>query len=139
MAHVEGRVVTRVLLPDLDGPVADLLAAGAASAGVTGEIHTTSDYRLTAEWAAAVRQDGFGALRYMPRFTPGGEWALAVFGPEGAHPDRPIVRSRPLAEILEELGYDMGRSAIPSTTALRLRTRDDLDPPVAPEPDQGYS
>ncbi|MFL6131871.1 MAG: hypothetical protein ACJ72A_03685, partial [Nocardioidaceae bacterium] len=43
----EGRVVSKFAVPPPDGPVGDLTNTAVATSGVTAEIHTISDYRLT--------------------------------------------------------------------------------------------
>lgn len=101
---VVGRVVSSIVgeAPDLG----DLTHPDAALIGVTGEIHSVNDYRLTATWAAAADALGLAGLKYLPRFTPGGEVAYALFGPAG--PTAPegflIVGVRTLAEVLVEMG-----------------------------------
>ena len=82
--HLDGRVVTSVALPELEGSVADLTSPDAALFGVTAELAIGNDYNLSAAWAQALREGGMrGGLYYLPRFTPGQEYALAVFGPGG--------------------------------------------------------
>lgn len=120
------RGVSEVRLPLLNGPAADLTSPDSAQVGVTSEIHTVDDYRLTTEWAAAARRDGFGALRYQTRF--GQDVALALFGPAGAYPDRGVLSTRPLVDVLVELGYKTNRSTPPSTATISTRTEDDAEP-----------
>lgn len=124
----EGRVVSTLPAPAPDGPVGDLTSPEAAACGVTAEIHATSNYWMTTAWAAAARRDGYGALHYQARFTPGGETALALFGPSGPHPDRPVASTRPLIDVLIDLGYDTDRSTLPSTPAMRARADDTAEP-----------
>jgi hypothetical protein len=124
----EGRVVSKFAVPPPDGPVGDLTNTAAATSGVTAEIHTISDYRLTTRWAAAARRSGYGALLYQPRFTPGSEQALALFGPSGPAPHHPVQDTRPLIDVLVEHGYKAERSASPSTAALDARVNDDAEP-----------
>lgn len=64
---VYGRVVSRITA-SLSG-LGDLTSPDAATVGVTGEIHTVDDYRLTTTWSAAADAAGFSGLRYTPRFT----------------------------------------------------------------------
>lgn len=100
------RVVSRVSAPELGGDGADLTAADALRAGITGELSATSEYVLTRQWADALWDAGFEALRYAARFTPGGrEAAWAVFGRAGAQECGTVRDSRPLREVLHELGH----------------------------------
>lgn len=115
-------------MPQPDGPIGDLTHPDAVTSGVTAEIHTTTNYRLTTRWAAAAHRDGYGALHYQARFTPGGETALAFFGPAGPHPDRPVINTRPLLDVLTDYGYDADRSTLPSTAALAARVDDAAEP-----------
>ena len=62
--------------------VADLTSNLAVQYGVTTEIFTTTDYRLTQLWASAFRQAGFGGIRYWARHDLAHAAAcLALFGP----------------------------------------------------------
>lgn len=101
---VYGRVVSRITA-SLSG-LGDLTSPDAAAVGVTGEIHTVDDYRLTTTWSAAADGAGFSGLRYMPRFTPGGEAAFAVFGPAGSAPPEGFAVEDvvPLADVLADMG-----------------------------------
>lgn len=101
---VDGRVVSRISA-SLSG-LADLTSPNAAVIGVTGEIHTVDDYRLTTTWSAGADAAGFSGLRYTPRFTPGGEAAFAIFGPTGAEPPAGfyIEAVVPLADLLADMG-----------------------------------
>lgn len=123
-----GRVVSQVVLPDLDGPVADLTSEEAAALGVTVEIHSSPDYRLTARWAAQAHADGFGGLRYQPRFTPGGAYALALFGPNGSARKGIVVTTEPLVDLIDKIGYKRLRVSTPSTAAVAARVDDGLEP-----------
>lgn len=123
----EGRVVSEVVLPEHD-PAANLLSPDAALVGITGEIHTLSDYPLTAQWATAANRAGFGGLVYRARYTLDDERALALFGPAGAHPARGVVTSRPVIEVLVERGYPLARSKVPSSAAVHARVDDDALP-----------
>lgn len=101
---VVGRVVSAIVGEASD--LGDLTHPNAALVGVTGEIHSVNDYRLTATWSAAADALGLAGLKYLPRFTPGGEVAYALFGPAG--PTAPegfsIVGIQTLAEVLVEMG-----------------------------------
>lgn len=58
-------------------------------AGLTAEIHTTTDYALTQSWASALRDAGHAGIRYKARHDPSGQLvSIALFGsassPKGA-------------------------------------------------------
>ena len=63
---------------------ADLLAAAARGFGVTGDIHTTTDYALTRQWASRLHQVGFRALHGKVRHDPGLEHrSVTLFDQQG--------------------------------------------------------
>lgn len=124
---IKGRVVSTLALPE-EVTAANLTSPDAIGCGVTAEIHTVPDYFLTTAWAAAAHQAGFDALYYQARFTAGGEKALALFGPAQGHPERGVISSRPVAEVLAEMGYDLARSKVPSSAAVHSRVDDGADP-----------
>ena len=50
-------------------------------AGLTAEIHATTDYGLTQSWATALRDAGYGGIRYKARHDPRGQLiSIAFFG-----------------------------------------------------------
>lgn len=50
-------------------------------AGLTAEIHSTTDYGLTQGWARALRDAGYAGIRYKARHDPRGQLAsIALFG-----------------------------------------------------------
>ena len=102
--EVYDRVVSRITASL--SALGDLTSPDAAVVGVTGEIHTVDDYRLTATWSAAADAAGFSGLRYTPRFTRGGEAAFAVFGPAGSAPPEGFAVEDvvPLADVLVDMG-----------------------------------
>ncbi len=58
-------------------------------AGLTAQIHTTTDYGLTQTWASALRDAGYAGIRYKARHDPRGQLvSIALFGsgkpPRGA-------------------------------------------------------
>ena len=78
--------------------------------GVTRELSTSSPYRLSQQWADALNAAGFGGIRYQPRFSSGPAEAIAAFGEAGVPTPLPgVVRTRPMADVLEENGYDVVR------------------------------
>lgn len=117
--HLAGRRVSTVQLPPTT--VADLTHPDGARIGVTAELASGHEYRLTTQWATALDATGFAGVRYAPRFTPAGapEHAIALFGAAGAAPNlHPVVSSQPLADVVAELGYRT--VAPPSPTQLAI-------------------
>ncbi len=54
--------------------------------GLTGEFHTTTDYRITRRWAAALQRDGFTAVIAIPRHDVTARLrSITLFGPTGEH------------------------------------------------------
>lgn len=50
-------------------------------AGLTAQIHTTTDYGLTQTWASALQDAGYAGIRYKARHDPRGELvSIALFG-----------------------------------------------------------
>jgi hypothetical protein len=86
------------------------VATAASRHLVSSELTTMSDYGVTQAWAQILRESGFGAVRYLLRFTPGGQHhGLALFGRAGApHPlwkgdPSPV----PAREIVESMGIEV--------------------------------
>lgn len=124
--HLAGRLVSSVQLPPTT--VADLTHPDGARIGVTAELAGGHDYPLTTRWATALGALDLGGIRYAARFTPAGETehAVALFGQAGAAPDlHPVAASRPLADIVTELGYPI--VSLPSPAQLTISS----DPPEA--------
>jgi RES domain len=49
--------------------------------GLTAEIHSTSDYNLTQDWALALQEAGYDGIRYKARHDPRGQLvSVALFG-----------------------------------------------------------
>jgi hypothetical protein len=49
--------------------------------GLTAEIHSTTDYDLTRDWALALQEAGYAGIRYKARHDPRGQLAsIALFG-----------------------------------------------------------
>lgn len=50
-------------------------------AGLTAEIHSTTDYDLTQSWALALQEAGYDGIRYKARHDPRGQLvSIALFG-----------------------------------------------------------
>lgn len=65
---------------------ADLLSPRARSLGITGEIHTTSDYTLTRRWASQLHRAGFRAVLGKVRHDPAlRQRSLTLFDAAGEH------------------------------------------------------
>jgi hypothetical protein len=125
VTHLAGRVVSEVALDPPPAPVADLTAPAGAGFGVTGELAGGNDYTLSASWAQALFGAGFEAVLYQPRFTPGRERALGLFGAAGPAPDRaPIVSVTDLASVVAGLGFAV--ASIPPTRGVSVE--DDAEP-----------
>ena len=80
---LEDAMVSRLRLPAARD-VADTQDRRAVGFGVTREIETTVPYAVPQAWASAFDEEGFGGVRYGPRFTPGDASAVALFDDEGA-------------------------------------------------------
>lgn len=94
--------------------LADCTEEGARAFGVTGEIHSTSDYALTRRWAAAFADAGFDGIRYLLRHDPAQRLAgIALFGPAGA-PPWPTPVAEPLGpDLLREIETRFGLRVLP--------------------------
>lgn len=119
---VVDRLVSEVRVKMVRARVADATHDDAPAHGVTRELFTVDDYGLTSRWAHALRSARFGALVYQPRFSTGNERACALFGIAGSQPENPVVRSRPTADVLGEMGIPV--VAAPGRS---VQARDDLD------------
>lgn len=61
-------------------------------AGLTAEIHTTTDYVLTQSWALTLRDTGYAGVRYKARHDPSGQLvSIALFG--SAKPPRSAAKT----------------------------------------------
>lgn len=120
--HLAERLVSSVQLRPTT--VADLTHPDGARIGVVAELASGHDYHLTTQWAASFDAAEFAGIRYAPRFTPAGgpEHAIAIFGPAGSTPDlHPVVASRPLADVVTELGYTV--VSLPSPAQLSISSQ----------------
>jgi hypothetical protein len=65
--------------------LADMCSPTAGKFGINGEVHTTTDYAVTQDWARILQVHGFDGVRYLTRSDPSLEQAgIALFGPAGA-------------------------------------------------------
>jgi len=102
--------------------VADLTSNLAVQYGITSEIFTAIDYGLTQLWASALRQAGFGGIRYWARrdlaHTAG---CLALFG--SADPSTSLA------------GFELGSTDhLPDRTALLDQLEQETGITVLPVP-----
>lgn len=104
------RVVSKVRLPRSVRAANVSVATAASKHLVSAELTTMSDYEVTQAWARILRATGFGAIRYLLRFTPGGQHhGLALFGTAGP----PVARWKgdpsPVAAraIVESMGIEV--------------------------------
>jgi hypothetical protein len=100
--------------------VADLTSNLAIQYGVTSEIFSTTDYGLTQLWASALRQAGFGGIRYWARHDLAhSAGCLALFGP--ADPKTALAGFEvtntahlpTLVDLLDELERGTGITVLP--------------------------
>ncbi len=77
---VDVQRLSRLRPPRVD--VVDLTDAKVLGlAGLTAEIHATTDYTLTQRWASALRDAGYAGIRYKARHDPRGQLvSIALFG-----------------------------------------------------------
>lgn len=96
---LEGVVVSALRLA-AGTQAADLQSRRAAAFGVTRELETMVPYAVPQAWARAFDAEGFGGVRYSPRFTPGDAYAVALFGAAGALTEAPADASpTPAAQV----------------------------------------
>ncbi len=98
------RRLHRLCLP-VEHSLADLTSRQAAGFGVTLEIHSHPQYRLTQAWARRLRQAGADGLLYLARHDPAAGKSVALFGPAGERTDweRGPEQSVDLPEMVQRL------------------------------------
>ena len=98
--------------------VADCTAGRAREFGITAEVHSTPDYRVTQAWAEALQKAGFAGVRYFLRHDPGQTLVgVGLFGPAGERrrPSDKEAHSRPIPkQAIEEAGYRFGILVMPT-------------------------
>ncbi len=105
-ADIAVRVVSTVH-PQADLVLADYASSRARGFGVTAAIHTTRDYAVTQAWASALRDQGFGGIRYLLGHDPSArEIGVALFGAAGETQGR---SARDASAIGEEILHDVER------------------------------
>lgn len=74
------------------GRLADVAHPGSRRFGITGEIHTTTDYQATQAWAEAFQRSDFDGVRYRVRHDPAQDLiGFALFGSAGVHDDAALI------------------------------------------------
>jgi len=82
--EIEARRSATITVPDATPPAADLCNPSLAGKGITAGVWAGTERDLTQQWAAAVRRDGWWALRTGIHHDPSGHLrAVAIFGTTG--------------------------------------------------------
>jgi len=81
--------------------------------GLTGEIHSTSDYNLTQGWALALQDAGYAGVRYKARHDPRGQLvSIALFG--SAKPPRSAAKTTTIpVDLIHEASTTFGITVLP--------------------------
>ena len=115
--EVAARSIAEIDLP-AGVRLADCTESRAREFGMTAEIHSTSDYRITHEWAMALSKAGFAGIRYFLRHDPGQTLVgIAWFGPTGdsTPPSGQALAQEPIgADLIEEVGRRFGIRVLPA-------------------------
>lgn len=83
--EIEVRRLSRLAINE--ALLADCAAGRSREFGLTAEIHSAPDYRITQQWAAAFAAAGFDGVRYLLRHDPSQHLAgIALFGRAGSPP-----------------------------------------------------
>lgn len=108
-------------ISDLEVPapltLANVTSERARGFGLTGEIHSTPDYAITQQWAAALADTGFDGIHYHVRHDPSQRLtAVALFGPAGAQALLPVLSTNLLDDggLLPELQRRFGLVVVPT-------------------------
>jgi hypothetical protein len=81
--EIEARRLSRLIVDE--AILADCASGRSREFGLTAEIHSTPDYKITQRWAAAFAAAGFDGVRYLLRHDPSQHLAgIALFGPAGS-------------------------------------------------------
>jgi hypothetical protein len=82
-------------------------------AGLTAEIHATTDYNLTHSWASALRDAGYGGIRYKARHDPSGHLvSIALFG-SGKPPRSPVKTTAIPVDLIHEASTTFAITVLP--------------------------
>jgi hypothetical protein len=81
--------------------------------GLTGEVHSTTDYNLTQGWALALQEAGHGGIRYKARHDPSAKVnSVALFG--SARRLRKPIDTDPIpVELIHEASATFGITVLP--------------------------
>lgn len=83
VAEIAARAISILSVP-AEVTLADCTDPRSRAFGITGEIHSSPDRRLTQAWAAAFAAAGFGGVRYLVRHDPSQRrFGIALFGAAG--------------------------------------------------------
>ena len=82
-------------------------------AGLTAEIHATTDYDLTQSWAGALRDAGYPGIRYKARHDPRGQLvSIALFG--SGKPPRSAAKTTAIpVELIHEASTTFAITVLP--------------------------
>jgi RES domain-containing protein len=82
-------------------------------AGLTAEIHSTTDYNLTQGWALAFQEAGYAGIRYKARHDPRGQLtSIALFGSE--KPPRSAAKTTPIpVDLIHEASSTFAITVLP--------------------------
>jgi hypothetical protein len=82
-------------------------------AGLTAEIHATTDYSLTQGWATALRDAGYAGIRYKARHDPRGQLvSIALFG--SGKPPRSAAKSTAISvDLIHEASTTFAITVLP--------------------------
>lgn len=90
-------------------------------AGLTAEIHSTTDYSLTQAWALALHEAGYRGIRYRARHDPrGGLTSIALFGSDRPPRSAASTAELPL-DLIHEAAETFAISVLPRRHSRRLR------------------
>jgi hypothetical protein len=87
--------------------------------GLTSEIHATTDYGMTQNWASALRDNGYAGIRYMARHDPRGQLiSIALFGSD--KPPRSAAKTTAIpVELIHEASTTFAITVLPRHHARR--------------------
>lgn len=95
--------------------IADFTDPLAKAAGVTAEIHSTTDYDMTQEWARAAHDAGFDGVRYYAASDPSCSLiSVALFDDSNTTPLDPIHTDLIPEELIREAEERFGIVVVPA-------------------------
>ncbi|HEY5942408.1 MAG TPA: RES family NAD+ phosphorylase [Solirubrobacterales bacterium] len=89
-------------------------------AGLTAEIHSTTDYNLTQGWALAFQEAGYAGIRYKARHDPRGQLvSIALFGSE--KPPRSAAKTTAIpVDLIHEASTTFAITVLPRRHSRRV-------------------